>query len=200
MWYPGKNALIRSGWVALGISLTGLSAAGAQMPGVPGIPPVSGSTVQGETSSSQTGEKTEPSMATPSGLIVLENTVKDSTVREALEHLLPKYPGVRAAKVEVDRGVVALDGQVESEDVLEGVTQLTRRVEGVRLVLNRMKTDAQVLTAWRFGAQRLERTWQANSREYPVDHIRNTPETHVSEEGLNLIVQPSEPQANRAAN
>jgi flagellar biosynthesis protein FliQ len=30
-------------------------------------------------------------VATPSGPIVLEKPIKDSTIREALEHLLPKY-------------------------------------------------------------------------------------------------------------
>jgi osmotically-inducible protein OsmY len=62
--------------------------------------------------------------------------LKDSTIREALAHLLPKYPAVRSVQVEVDHGVVTLEGQVENEEVLQGVTQFARQVEGVRLVLN----------------------------------------------------------------
>ena len=138
----------------------------AQVPGIPGTGPPAGANGQANAAAAPAPEKTDATVATPSGPIVLEKPVKDSTIREALEHLLPKYPGVRSVQVEMDHGVVTLEGQVESEDVLEGVTQFTRRVEGVRLVLNRMKTDAQVLTAWRFGAQVLERTWKAVSQEW----------------------------------
>ena len=153
-------------WMLLGLWLTVQGVAHAQIPGLPGTasPPAQGA--RPKSAAAATAEKADASVATPSGPIVLEKPVKDRTIREALEHLLPKYPGVRSVQLEVDHGVVTLDGQVENEDVLEGVTQFTRRVEGVRLVLNRMQTDAQVLTAWRFGAQVLERTWKAISREW----------------------------------
>ena len=137
-----------------------------QVPGLPGGQPLPGPPAQAKAPGAPTPEKSDATVATPSGPIVLEKPIKDTTIHDALTHLLPKYPGVRSVQVEVDHGVVTLDGQVENEDVLEGVTQFTRRVEGVRLVLNRMKTDAQVLTAWRFGAQVLERTWKAVSREW----------------------------------
>ena len=141
------------GWVACGLWLIAHGVANAQVAGLPGTSPLPGAGAQAKASVAPTAEKTDATMATPSGPIVLDNHVKDSTIREALEHLLPKYPGVRSVQAEVDHGVVTLEGQVENEDVLEGVTQFTRRVEGVRLVLNRMKTDAQVLTAWRFGCR-----------------------------------------------
>ena len=48
--------------------------------------------------------------------------------------------------VEVHEGAVKLDGQVDDDDTLDDVTAFAQKVEGVRLVLNRMKTDAEVLT------------------------------------------------------
>jgi hypothetical protein len=166
MRYPKRIPPFRWGWVVFGLWLISHGVANAQVPGLPGTPPLPGPDARAKPPAAPTPEKTDATVATPSGPIVLEKPVKDSTVREALEHLLPMYPGVRSVQVEVDHGVVTLEGQVENEDVLEGVTQFTRRVEGVRLVLNRMKTDAQVLTAWRFGAQTLERTWKTISREW----------------------------------
>ena len=154
----------RWGWVVFGLWLIGHGVANAQVPGFPGTPPLPGPNARAKAPVAPTPEQTDATVATPSGPIVLEKPVKDLTIRGALEHLLPKYPGVRSVQVEVDHGVVTLEGQVENEDVLEGVTQFTRQVEAVRLVLNRMNTDAQVLTAWRFGAQTLERTWKAISR------------------------------------
>ena len=161
-WIPP----FRWGWIVLGLWLIGPGVANAQVPGVPGTSSLPGPAAQAKAPVASTPEKPDATVATPSGPIVLEKPVKDLTIHDALEHLLPKYPGVRSVQVEVDHGVVTLDGQVENEDVLEGLTQFTRRVEGVRLVLNRMKTDAQVLTAWRFGAQVLERSWKAISREW----------------------------------
>ena len=166
MRYAKRIPSFRWEWLVFGFWLFASGVANAQVPGLPGTPPLGGPDAQAKAPLAPSPEKTDATVATPSGPIVLDKPVKDSTVREALEHLLPKYPGVRSIQVELDHGVVTLEGQVENEDVLEGVTQFTRRVEGVRLVLNRMKTDAQVLTAWRFGAQMLERTWNAISREW----------------------------------
>ena len=166
MRYAKRIPSFRWEWLVFGFWLIASGVANAQVPGLLRTPPLGGPDAQAKAPLAPSPEKTDATVATPSGPIVLDKPVKDSTVREALEHLLPKYPGVRSAQVELDHGVVTLEGQVENEDVLEGVTQFTRRVEGVRLVLNRMKTDAQVLTAWRFGAQMLERTWNAISREW----------------------------------
>jgi small conductance mechanosensitive channel len=166
MRYAKQIPPFRWGWVVFGLWLIGHGVANAQVPGLPGTPPLPGPDARAKAPVAPSPEKTDATVATPSGPIVVEKPVKDSTIREALEHLLPKYPGVRSVQVEVDNDVVTLEGQVENEDVLEGVTQFTRRVEGVRLVLNRMKTDAQVLTAWRFGAQMLEQTWKTISREW----------------------------------
>jgi small conductance mechanosensitive channel len=166
MNYARRILPFRWGWVVLVLWLLGHGVVHAQAPGVPGMQGLAGPNAQVKAPVAPVPEKTDATVATPSGPIVLEKSVKDPTIREALEHLLPKYPGVRTVQVELDHGVVTLEGQVENEDVLEGVTQFTRRVEGVRLVLNRMQTDAQVLTAWRFGATVLERIWKAISREW----------------------------------
>ena len=49
--------------------------------------------------------------------------------------------------MEVEDGVVTLTGLVEDDDVRERVRVFVLRVQGVNLVINQMKTDAQVLTA-----------------------------------------------------
>ncbi len=94
-----------------------------------------------------TKDNPEATVATASGPIRIDRPVDDTAVQRTLNHLLPQYPGVRSADVTVSDGVVTLEGQIQNDDIRDEVTQFTRRVEGVRLVLNRMKTDEQVLTA-----------------------------------------------------
>lgn len=121
----------------------------AQIPGLPAAPkPAAGASATKEEgpTAAPTKDNPEATVATAPGPISVEKTV-DYPVQETLLALLPKYPGVRTVEVEVNNGVVTLEGQVEDDGVRENVTLFTRRVEGVRLVLNRMKTDAQVLTA-----------------------------------------------------
>ena len=74
---------------------------------------------------------------------------------------LPKYPGVRKINVAVDDGVVTLEGRVDDDDTRDEITDVVKRVEGVRLVLNQTKTDEEVMTGWEFapaGAGQLLRT------------------------------------------
>jgi small conductance mechanosensitive channel len=163
MRYAKRSRSFCWSWILCQFLLAGASVR-AQVAGGPGSAP---SPAQAKSPpAGPVGEKPDATVATPAGPIAVEEPVRDATLREALQHLLPKYPGVRSIQVVIDHGVVTLEGQVENEDVLEGVTQFTRQVEGVRLVLNRMHTDAEVLTAWRFGAQLLERTWKVISREW----------------------------------
>jgi len=48
--------------------------------------------------------------------------------------------------VGVKDGAVALEGHIDDDDSLDDVTAFTQKVEGVRLVLNKMKTDAETMT------------------------------------------------------
>ena len=62
--------------------------------------------------------------------------------------------------------MVTLEGQVENDDIRDDVTEFTRRVEGVRLVLNRLKTDAQVLTAQQLALNVLKEFWGEIARKW----------------------------------
>jgi small conductance mechanosensitive channel len=104
--------------------------------------------------------------ATPDGPITVKQQVPDHSLERFLAKFLPKYPGVRQIKVDVDDGVVTLTGQAQDDDTLDEITDVVKRVEGVRLVMNQMKTDERVMTAWQFAASELgkigdyfERMW-----------------------------------------
>lgn len=136
--------------------LGGFGAARAQIPGVPGASKTSETSAPARSKTEDAREKPQAAptkdnpqatVATPSGPINVEKPVHDEALQETLADLLPKYPGVRNASVTVKNGVVTLEGQASEDSVRDDVTQFTRRVQGVRLVLNRMKTDAQVMTA-----------------------------------------------------
>ena len=51
--------------------------------------------------------------------------------------------------------MVTLTGQVQDDDTLDDVTDVVKRVEGVRLVMNQMSTDDKVMSAWQFAANEL---------------------------------------------
>ena len=80
------------------------------------------------------------------GPIKVDQAVDDGGIEETLNDLLRQYPGVRAVSVKARQGFVTLDGQVDDDDTIDDVTKFAQRVEGVRLVLNKMKTDAEVLS------------------------------------------------------
>ena len=93
-----------------------------------------------------TKDSPEAVFATTSGTIEVNKKVDDDAVTTTLNDLMVQYPGVRHAAVKVQDGVVTLDGQVDDRDTRNSVTEFVKKVEGVRLVLNLMKTDDQVLT------------------------------------------------------
>jgi small-conductance mechanosensitive channel len=92
-------------------------------------------------------------VATASGPITIKERIPDRSLQQFLNRFLPKYPGVRKIGVTVDDGVVTLDGRVDDDDSRDEITDVVKRVEGVRLVLNQMKTDEEVMTAWDFAAR-----------------------------------------------
>ncbi|WP_022947412.1 mechanosensitive ion channel family protein [Methylohalobius crimeensis] len=111
-----------------------------------------------------TEENPEGTAATGTGPIDISKP--DSSVRQTLEKLLPKYPGVRKVNVELENGIVTLTGHVENADTRTRVTDFVRRVQGVNLVLNQMKTDAQVMTAWRLLNKVLTDFWHSVSNRW----------------------------------
>ena len=94
-------------------------------------------------------------MVASTGPITVRQQVSDGSLTRFLTKFLPKYPGIRRVKVAVDDGVVTLDGRVDDDDTNNEVTDVVKRVEGVRVVLNRMKTDDEVMSAWEFAAREL---------------------------------------------
>ena len=119
----------------------------AQIPGLnlPGAPASSAAGGQAAPA------KEKPKAAeTPPGPIKVKLQVPDRTLEHFLAKFLPKYPGVREIAVAVDDGVVTLTGQVQDDDTLDEITDVVKRVEGVRLVMNQMQTDEKVMTAWEF--------------------------------------------------
>jgi len=88
-----------------------------------------------------------------SGPIKVKEKVTDDDIRATLGELLGQYPGVRTVDFQVREGAVKLDGHAADEDTVDNVTAFAQKVEGVRLVLNRMKTDAEVLTGREIAAK-----------------------------------------------
>ena len=113
-----------------------------------------------------TEDNPEATAAEATGPIAVAQTVSDDSVRRKLEKLLPKYPGVREIEVDVDDGVVTLTGHVSDNDVRERLREFVRRVQGVNLVLNRTKTDAQVLTASEYALKQIRGYWDFISRKW----------------------------------
>lgn len=113
-----------------------------------------------------TRDNPEATVAETAGPIKVSQTVGDETIRRKLLKLLPHFPGVRAVDVQVDNGVVTLAGHVEDNDVRDRLRDFVRRVEGVTLVLNRTKTDAQVLTARQYAVKQIAAYWDVLSRKW----------------------------------
>ena len=107
-------------------------------------------------------------MAEATGPIAVEEKVSDLRIQETLEALLPRYPGVRSIEVEVDDGVVTLRGHVEEPETRDRLRDFVRRVEGVKLVLNQTRTDAQVLTARQLARKTLMRYVDLVSRKWLI--------------------------------
>jgi small-conductance mechanosensitive channel len=124
------------------------TAARAQLPALTGPAP----TAKGAKEPGKPGA----AVAAPSGPITVRERIPDQTLQQFLARFLPRYPGVRTMKVTVDDGVVTLVGRVDDDDSRDEITDVVKRVEGVRLVLNQMKTDEETMTAWDFAARELD--------------------------------------------
>ncbi len=100
-------------------------------------------------------------VATSEGPITVHRQIKDADIQRFLAKFLPKYPGIRKIDVAVDDGVVTLKGRVDDDDSRDEVTDVVKRTEGVRLVLNQLATDEEVMTGIEFAQQEL-----GNLRDY----------------------------------
>jgi small conductance mechanosensitive channel len=136
-----------TGPIALTLMLAWTSTAAAQLPNLPGA------TKPAPAPKADPSKKPVPAKDTPgaifsttSGPIAVDKKVDDSAIQKTLKELLDQFPGVYKVDVHVKDGAVTLNGHVDDDDSLDDVTAFSEKVEGVRLVLNRMKTDAEVLT------------------------------------------------------
>ncbi len=127
----------------------------AQIPGLPVAAPKPQSIPANGSRPAVGPEKAKAAVAAASGPISVHQQVSDKTLDRFLTKFLPKYPGIREVNVTVDDGVVTLSGQVQDDDTSDEVTDVVKRVEGVRLVMNQMKTDDELMSAWAFAARDL---------------------------------------------
>ena len=140
---------VRTQIIAALVIFFSTSAGRAQIPGIP-LPatPAHAGTAE---------EKSKKAVAAASGPITIKDRISDSTLQRFLAKFLPKYPGVRTMRVAVDDGVVTLQGRVDDDDSRDEITDVVRRVEGVRLVLNKTATDEEVMTAPEFATGELNK-------------------------------------------
>lgn len=124
----------------------------------PGIPPAA------RDQEKPKGSTTTVSAA--SGPIKVEKTVGDDAIQETLDSLLEQYPGVRSIRASVKDGVVKLDGQVDDDDTRTELTNVAKQVEGVRVVVNRLATDDESMTAPGLVLRKLESIWDVVSRRW----------------------------------
>jgi small conductance mechanosensitive channel len=137
-----------------------------QIPGLPQAATAPQANAGGGIPPAHDSEKSKSAVAAATGPISVHEKVSDKTLERFLAKFLPKYPGIRQVSVSVDDGVVTIEGQVQDDDTSDEVTDVVKRVEGVRLVMNQMKTDDEMMSAWEFAARDLgavggyfQRTW-----------------------------------------
>ena len=126
------------------IMLLAGTTAQAQIPGLP---------LPGPQPTPAAAVPAKKSVVASEGPIKVKETIPDRAIQQFLAKFLPKYPGVRQVKVTVDDGVVSLEGQVDDDGSRDEITSVVTRVEGVRVVMNQMKTDEEVMTAWQVGGR-----------------------------------------------
>jgi small conductance mechanosensitive channel len=143
-----------AGMVALGVALAWHSSAVAQLPSLPGAAKPA-ATPKADPSKKPVPAKDTPGavFSTTSGPIAVDKKVDDPAIKKTLTELLEQFPGVYKVEVGVKDGAVTLNGHVDDDDTIDDVTAFSEKVEGVRLVLNRMKTDAEVLTGREMAAK-----------------------------------------------
>ncbi len=144
-----RTHFLRIAVLGVGLALGGTSSGLAQIPSLPGGAKPAPAP-KADPSQKPVAANNSPGtvFSTTSGPIVVSKKVPDADIDQALTELLKEFPGVYPDSVEVTvkDGAVFLAGHVDDDDTLDEVTAFAGKVEGVRLVLNKMKTDAEVLT------------------------------------------------------
>ena len=138
----------RTGWAVMVLGLLAPELALGQIPGLPAAPAKPAATPKADPAANPVPAKENPGavFSATSEPIKVDEVVDDGGIEETLGDLLRQYPGVRAVTVNARQGFITLDGQASDEDTIEAVTRFAQKVEGVRLILNKMKTDAEVLS------------------------------------------------------
>ena len=143
--FPGR--VLRRSILACGLLLATSPAVIAQVPGL--SPPAKAAAPPKADPSQQpvpAKDGTGTTFATTKGPIAVVKKVEDADIQATLADLLGQYPGVYVVDAHVQQGVVRLEGHADDDDTINEVTAFAEKVEGVRLVLNKMRTDADVLT------------------------------------------------------
>ncbi len=141
------RAIVLTLTLTLTLALTSPLPARAQLPSLPGGAKPAPAP-QDDPSKKPVAAKDSPGtvFTTTSGPITVNKKVDDADIEKTLEKLINKFPGVYEADVTVEDGIVTLGGHVDDDESLNQVTAFAEKVEGVRLVLNKMDTDAEILT------------------------------------------------------
>jgi small conductance mechanosensitive channel len=137
----------------------------AQIPGLPGTATPAKGAANGKASGGAV-EKTNAAVAASAGPITVHRQVSDSEIQRFLSRFLPKYPGIREIRVAIDDGVVTLEGRVDDDDSRSEISDVVKLVEGVRLVLNQLNTDEEVMTAWQFAERELNALFDYLARKW----------------------------------
>ena len=163
----GFGGRVGAGLVGVALVLGGQAPASGQIPGLPAAPKAA-PTTKDDPAAAPIPAKGEPGavFSTTAQPIKVDQAVDDAGIEGTLNDLLVQYPGVRAVSVRARQGAITIDGQASDEPTISKVTVFAQRVEGVRLVLNKMKTDAEVLSGPQIAASTLRhylnyvrRTW-----------------------------------------
>lgn len=158
-----KIRLATAAWwlLVLWAGCVGLGTSFAQAQGILPLPtrtanaPTDNGSGSGEVAA-PTDDNPDATVAETTGTIEISPRVTDEEVQARLRKLLPQYPGVRSIEVDVEEGVVTLRGHVENDVIRDRLRDFVRRVQGVNLVLNKTKTDQQVLSATELATRRLQ--------------------------------------------
>ncbi len=148
-------------WAVLVLVSLATSETFAQVPGLLTPAPAKS---QGETPAKKEAGET---VTTVSGPIKVENDkTHDKEVELYLEGLLKQVPGVRSIDATVKKGVVFIDGQVDDDDTRQQITTIAGKVEGLNMVINRLSTDAEVLTAPELLLEKVRAIWDLLRRRW----------------------------------
>ena len=140
--HKGRMALVMVAAVGLGGATTALG----QLPGMPKATPAPSPKQDPAVKPIPAKGKPGETFSVASGPIAISKKVNDAAIEGTLGELLAQFPGVESVTVKSREGMVSLEGQLDDDDTMDDVTAFAQKVEGVRLVLNKMKTDAEILT------------------------------------------------------